>query len=790
MADVLDEFLVRIGANVDTASFNKAMTTINKLGDVMGKLRGAAQIMAVAKAFQMVGDICKSLITDVANADMQFTKLAASMWTTKETAKSLSTAMKVMGASEKDIAWIPELREQFFRLRNTMNELATPSDAEGQLKWIREIGYDVQELQVKFKALKEWIAYYLIKYLEPYLKDFKEFINWLSDQLGKRMPEIAKKIAWALSTVVSIGSAAFRAIKGIAKSIYEFVDKLPANVKKWGMVFAAVGAAIMTGPFGLMIAAIGGALVLLQDFMYYMEGKRSSKTLAPIWEKFLRFFESGAVSEFMQTVQKGLSWCADTLDSICRELKGWWGLAYRAFKDIEKSVDNISKSEAWKSLKDTADRHLPKIEALFRSVWQIVVRIYDCLKGMYDIYAKPILTILENCVAYLMQVVSLILDAIDWDTVSADWLDGLNRIAGGFLEILDAVANLIIKTGEYFGLLEEKTGADKALRQKTFWDGIGKSIGYALEKLGQFGGLIGTVLKALGKLIDGDFKGAAATMAAGWEEYKNKGARSMYKAFGTGPMADMVQDEKGNAELIYHALKAEGRSDAGIAAALGNLTAESHIDPTSVEVGSVASKTGYRGAGFRTKEDYLKAIQNGSHDWVNDEIGFGIAQWTDAGRKQALWDFTGGDIFNINKQIAFLIKELKEQYGEVWDTMEGNDFDKANRLYMTRFEAPADQSAEAIAGRGAVGEAWMVPMSGWGSRKVSPYINPNSYAGGYGLDGYKQGEYKFSVPNSPPVKNFNTTVNVNVASANATPGEIGSGVVNALDAHQRAGWGL
>ncbi|MFR8056971.1 MAG: hypothetical protein ACLU45_01785 [Dialister invisus] len=76
------------------------------------------------------------------------------MWITKDSAKSLSTTMKVMGVSQEDIAWIPELREQFFRLRNEMNELATPVDADNQLQWIREIGYDVQSLQVKLKMLE------------------------------------------------------------------------------------------------------------------------------------------------------------------------------------------------------------------------------------------------------------------------------------------------------------------------------------------------------------------------------------------------------------------------------------------------------------------------------------------------------------------------------------------------------------------------------------------------------------------------------------------------------------
>lgn len=263
--NVIEEYLVGIGADIDTGSFNSAMMAISQLGKAMNAIKGAAPIVAVAAAIIGAGKAAYSTIKDVAAADMEYKKLASQMWITKDSAKSLSTTMKVMGVSQEDIAWIPELREQFFRLRNEMNELATPVDADNQLQWIREIGYDVQSLQVKLKMLKEWIAYYLIKYLQPYIKEFQQFIQWLNDKLGKNMPEIARKIAKVLSQIVSIGISAVKVLKAIFGSIYDFIESLPANVRKWAAIFAMVGAIIMSGPFGLFIAAIGDALTLSWD---------------------------------------------------------------------------------------------------------------------------------------------------------------------------------------------------------------------------------------------------------------------------------------------------------------------------------------------------------------------------------------------------------------------------------------------------------------------------------------------------------------------------------------------
>lgn len=252
--------------------------------------------------------------------------------------------MKVMGVSQEDIAWIPELREQFFRLRNEMNELATPVDADNQLQWIREIGYDVQSLQVKLKMLKEWIAYYLIKYLQPYIKEFQQFIRWLNDKLGKNMPEIARKIAKVLAQIVSIGISAVKVIKAYVGALYNFIESLPANVKKWAVIFAMVGAAIMSSPFGLLIAAIGGALLLMQDFMYFVEGKKSSRTLAPMWRKLLDFLNNDKVNKFFHGVKKGMIWIADMCDIIVKKLLKFLDDATpKVMKFVSKMTEGVGR---------------------------------------------------------------------------------------------------------------------------------------------------------------------------------------------------------------------------------------------------------------------------------------------------------------------------------------------------------------------------------------------------------------------------------------------------------------
>ena len=150
----MEEYLVGIGADIDQNSFRTANMALDQLKNKLAGLKQFTGLLALAGALAAVGKAAVDTIKSVAQADMEYQKLAASMWVTKETAKSLSVAMKMMGVTQEDIAWVPELREQFFRLRAEMQQFATPEDADEQLRYIREIGYDIQALHVRLKMLK------------------------------------------------------------------------------------------------------------------------------------------------------------------------------------------------------------------------------------------------------------------------------------------------------------------------------------------------------------------------------------------------------------------------------------------------------------------------------------------------------------------------------------------------------------------------------------------------------------------------------------------------------------
>ena len=560
---VMDEYLVKISTDMDTVAMNSALSMLNKLEGALGKLGTSGKAAAMALAF--FGGVTAAtikLIQNVADADMEFQRLAKSMWITKDSAKALSIAMKTMGVSEQDIAWVPELRKQFFRLRREMAQLATPKDANSQLSWIRQIGYDMESLQVKLKMLNEWVVYYLIKYLKPFIKEFQGFIRELNEKLGSRMPQLAKKIAHALAQITSVFLSTLKVIHTVFSSIGDFITSLPDNVKKWGAIFAVVGAAILSGPFGQMLFAISTAMLLIQDLVYYMNGWNSSKTLAPIWKTLLDFVRGDKFQKFLSFVKGGLKWIADELDTIVTEF--------------------------------------------FRG--------------------------------------------IDWEGIKEAWSEALDELWDGVTTLAEAIERV-------FRDLDIGTSDKKKQHNKSFFESFGSAVSSALEALGWLTGKLGTIMKAIGLALQGNWSGAAAALG---ELIGSDG--------GVGSVG------KGDSSGIMNAVMTAGLSKTGAAGLVGNLSAESNLNP-------FASSAGYT-------PEQIKSMNR--DQFLAAKGGFGIAQWTTRDRKTALWDYTHGDITNLQKQVEFLIYELKTQFPDVWKALCNDQISIAEAVKMVqdRYEHP------------------------------------------------------------------------------------------------------
>ena len=159
-----------------------------------------------------------------------------------------------------------------------------------------------------------------------------------------------------------------------------------------------------------------------------------------------------------------------------------------------------------------------------------------------------------------------------------------------------------------------------------------------------------------------------------------------------------------NEEKIWNYLVGKGLSKAGAAGLMGNLNAESALNPKNLQ-NSYERTLGY------TDDSYTAAVDSGSYgNFVHDSAGYGLAQWTYWSRKQNMLAFAraaGKSIGDLEMQLDFLYKELSEGYRGVLNTLKTTGSVRAaSDSVLLNYERPADQSEAVKTKRAGYGQSY------------------------------------------------------------------------------------
>jgi len=144
-------------------------------------------------------------------------------------------------------------------------------------------------------------------------------------------------------------------------------------------------------------------------------------------------------------------------------------------------------------------------------------------------------------------------------------------------------------------------------------------------------------------------------------------------------------------ELVIHDyLRAKGLNEYGVAGLMGNLFAESGLNPRNLQ-------NSYEKSLSMNDNAYVTAVDNGTYtNFVYDKAGFGLAQWTYWSRKQNLLNFAraaGKSIGDLIMQLDFLWKELSESYPGVVSVLKSaTSVLEASNAVLLNYERPANQS--------------------------------------------------------------------------------------------------
>ena len=167
-----------------------------------------------------------------------------------------------------------------------------------------------------------------------------------------------------------------------------------------------------------------------------------------------------------------------------------------------------------------------------------------------------------------------------------------------------------------------------------------------------------------------------------------------------------------NEEKIWNFLYEKIGNAYGTAGLVGNLQSESGLNSKNME-NYYESRLGF------TDETYVQAIDNGTYtkeQFIYDQCGSFLAQWTYWSRKKALYEYIkskGVSIGDLEAQLEFLYYELSTSYKSVLSTLKNaTSILEASNAVLFKFENPADQSVKVQNYRAKLGQKFYDKYAG------------------------------------------------------------------------------
>lgn len=141
-------------------------------------------------------------------------------------------------------------------------------------------------------------------------------------------------------------------------------------------------------------------------------------------------------------------------------------------------------------------------------------------------------------------------------------------------------------------------------------------------------------------------------------------------------------------KVIWDFLKSKGLNDFAVAGIMGNLYAESGLIPNNLQ-------DLYNASLGMSDEQYTAAVDSGAYtNFVYDQAGYGLAQWTYWSRKRNLLDYakkTGKSIGDLEMQLEYLWDELQDFSNVLIELRNAQSIRAASNVILNEFEIPYDR---------------------------------------------------------------------------------------------------
>ena len=151
-----------------------------------------------------------------------------------------------------------------------------------------------------------------------------------------------------------------------------------------------------------------------------------------------------------------------------------------------------------------------------------------------------------------------------------------------------------------------------------------------------------------------------------------------------------------NAQRIWNFCIAKGLTPYGAAGLMGNIDAESALI-------SINLQDSCQGRLKCNDETYVALVDSGVYtkeQFVYDQAGFGLCQWTYWTRKKALYEYaksTGRSIGDLEMQLEYLFIELQKSFSKVLNVLKtATSVMEASNIVLMEFECPYNAESHKI----------------------------------------------------------------------------------------------
>ena len=354
-ADILKEYLVSLGFDIDNSSYQRFKAI---LADVSREVEGhsagwakgyASAATIIAGALASIATATAGLIDHVAQADLGYQKFALHMFMGARQAREMKIATDALGESLQDIAWIKELRGRYNTLLGEERSMEAPLEAggaESAYRHIRDIRFEWTRLKVEMTYGSRYIGFYLMKYLAGPAGNIQTALHRMNNWLENNMPIWTNKVAKFLAQIIEVGESALRFAADIGRFFKGLWDSLDKGSKTILVIGALIEALLVSGPIGRAVMVISGLLLLIDDFYAYLDGRKSSQTLAPLWQELIAAAQM--INNLFSQTDAVMGGFGDSLDKSGRHVSQLSILMWQLGADVIRVTWALTAmSKAW-----------------------------------------------------------------------------------------------------------------------------------------------------------------------------------------------------------------------------------------------------------------------------------------------------------------------------------------------------------------------------------------------------------------------------------------------------------